>query len=275
MQYGGAAPFGYGYLPPTGRYEQPPSRKSSATLAKTPGLPGVENFSTPAGVDLYMPSALSIPRRVALASIAVLVTATSATALAESYRALVTWSARHGITGALASVWPLQVDTFVVIGELALFVALADGWSVRSRVGAWGVALTGLAVSVAANVGHTVSGDWLTRATFAVPPLAAAASLAVGLGVLKRVVGAQRAGVADASVTADPLGMALSEATSDAAKIRLAVNTTGSGDASVLAGWLQERGHQVSLANIKTVLRRQAASPDGQPGVIPIRGAAG
>ena len=62
-----------------------------------------------------------------------------------------------------AVIWPLQVDVFIAVGELALFVALADAWAGRSRAGA----LAG-------------------RATAAVPPLAAA--LAVGLGVLKRVV---------------------------------------------------------------------------------------
>jgi len=67
-------------------------------------------------------------------------------------------------------------------------VALADRWTPKSRVFAWSVTLTGLAVSVAANIGHTGSHAVTSRATAAVPPLAAAAALAVGLGVLKRVV---------------------------------------------------------------------------------------
>jgi hypothetical protein len=46
----------------------------------------------------------------------------------------------------------------------------------------------GLVVSVAGNVGHVTSGSVADRATWAVPPVAAAAALAVGLGVLKRVV---------------------------------------------------------------------------------------
>jgi len=43
-------------------------------------------------------------------------------------------------------------------------------------------------VSVAGNVGHVTGHSLTARATAAVPPLAAASALAVGLGVLKRVV---------------------------------------------------------------------------------------
>ncbi len=45
-----------------------------------------------------------------------------------------------------------------------------------------------LAVSVAGNVGHVAGHSLASRATAAVPPIAAAAALAVGLGGLKRVV---------------------------------------------------------------------------------------
>jgi hypothetical protein len=86
----------------------------------------------------------------------------------------------------------LQVDVLVAVGELALFVALADGWAVRSRIAAWTVTLAGLAVSVAGNVGHIASAAMTARLNAAIPPFAAAAALAVGLGVLKRVVGISR-----------------------------------------------------------------------------------
>jgi hypothetical protein len=133
-------------------------------------------------------------RRAALAAIALLVAAASLTSFAESYRALLDWASRHGLHGGWALAWPLQVDTFIAVGELALFVALADRWAARSRAAAWAVTLAGLAVSVAGNVGHVTSHDWARQATAAVPPLAAAAALAVGLGVLKRVVAARPAG---------------------------------------------------------------------------------
>ena len=100
--------------------------------------------------------------------------------------------------------WPLQVDVFIAVGELALFVGLADQWTRRNRVGAWTVTLAGLAVSVAGNVGHVTGHTLASRATAAVPPLAAAAALAVGLGVLKRVIAAPHKGALTPLAVAEP-----------------------------------------------------------------------
>ena len=138
--------------------------------------------------EAAMTGILRAPRRAALVAIAILVAAASVTSFAESYRGLYDWSREHGLSGPWAVLWPLQVDVFIAVGELALFVALADAWHRRSRAGAWAVTLAGLAVSVAGNVGHVTSHTLASRATAAVPPLAAASALAVGLGVLKRVV---------------------------------------------------------------------------------------
>jgi hypothetical protein len=131
---------------------------------------------------------LRIPRRVALTVIAVLIGAASGVSFAESYRGLYEWAAHHGLTGIWAYAWPCQVDTFIAVGELALFVALVDRWTPRSRAGAWFVTIAGLAVSVAGNIGHVTGQSLSNRATAAIPPLAAASALAVGMGVLKRVV---------------------------------------------------------------------------------------
>ncbi len=131
--------------------------------------------------------ALRVARLIALVAIAVLVLAASGVSFAESYRGLFLWAHRHGLSGPWAAIWPRQVDVFVAVGELALFVALADQWPVKSRVAAWTVTLAGLALSVAGNVGHVTGHSVTDRATAAVPPLAVAAALAVGLGVLKRV----------------------------------------------------------------------------------------
>jgi Protein of unknown function (DUF2637) len=132
---------------------------------------------------------LGVARGVALGLVAVLVAAASLVSFAESYRALYEWAHEHGLSAHWSAVWPLQIDVFIAVGELALFVALIDAWRGRSRVLPWAVTLLGLAVSVAGNVGHV---GWAApvadKATAAVPPLAAAAALAVGLGVLKRVV---------------------------------------------------------------------------------------
>jgi hypothetical protein len=79
---------------------------------------------------------------------------------------------------------------FLAVGELALYVAYLDGWPARQRIWPWTTALTGLAVSIAGNVGHiqavpghpVILADRLTAAT---SPLAAFAGLSVGLLVLK------------------------------------------------------------------------------------------
>ena len=157
-----------------------------------------------------MTGILRIPRHAALVVITAVLAAASAVALAESYRGLYDWARGHGLPGIWAAIWPLQVDTFLVVGELALFVALVDRWPARARVPAWGITIAGLAVSVAGNVGHVHDHDLLIRATAAVPPLAAAAALAVGLGVLKRVVEVHH------EITAKATGKATREVTSKA-----------------------------------------------------------
>jgi hypothetical protein len=132
--------------------------------------------------------ALRVFRGAALWAIASLITAASAASFAESYRGLFEWAARHGLSGFWAAAFPLQVDVFIAVGELVLFIALVDQWRTRQRAAAWLVTLAGLAVSVAGNIGHVAGHSLTVRATAAVPPLAAASALAVGLGVLKRVV---------------------------------------------------------------------------------------
>jgi hypothetical protein len=127
-------------------------------------------------------------RTAALWVIAVLVTLATATSFGESYRGLYLWDTHHGLSGLWAYLGPLMVDTFVAVGEAALFVSMTDRWEKRDRLGAWTVTLVGLVVSVAGNVGHVTSAGLADRLTAAVPPLAAASALAVGLGVLKRVV---------------------------------------------------------------------------------------
>jgi hypothetical protein len=63
----------------------------------------------------------------------------SLVSFAESYRGLYLWAHGHGLAGLWAVAWPLQVDTFIAVGELPLFVALADRWAARSRFAAWAV----------------------------------------------------------------------------------------------------------------------------------------
>jgi len=130
---------------------------------------------------------MRIPRAVALWTIATLIAASSVVSFAESYRGLYLWAHGHGLVGLWSAAWPLMVDVFIAVGELSLFVAMVERWESNSRYAAWAVVGVGLVLSVAGNVGHVSSDLFSYRATAAVPPVAAAASLAVGLGVLKRI----------------------------------------------------------------------------------------
>ncbi len=160
-----------------------------------------------------MSPVLRIARVAALALITVVILAVTASSFAESYRGLLVWASGHGLRGDWAIWWPVQLDAFIAVGELALFVGLADRWRKRDRISAWAVTGAGLAASVAANVGHVTGHDIATRITAAVQPLAAAASLAVGLGVLKRVVGATGTGGAEPALA----GAASEESAGEAA----------------------------------------------------------
>ena len=129
-------------------------------------------------------------RRVALYAIAVIAILASGNALAHSYAGLFGWAVHHRLTGWQAMSWPAEIDVFLAVGELALYVAYLDGWPARQRVWPWVTALTGLAVSVAGNIGHIqpVPGHPVTladRLTAATSPIAAFAGLTVGLLVLR------------------------------------------------------------------------------------------
>lgn len=129
-------------------------------------------------------------RRAALYAIGVIAILASINALAHSYAGLYDWAVHHRLGGWQAMSWPAEIDVFLAVGELALYVAYLDGWPARRRVWPWATALTGLAVSVAGNIGHIQAEHGhpviLTdRVTAATSPFAAFAGLAIGLLVLK------------------------------------------------------------------------------------------
>jgi hypothetical protein len=129
-------------------------------------------------------------RRAALHAIGVIAILASVNALAHSYAGLYDWAVHHRLDGWQAMSWPAEIDVFLAVGELALYIAYFDGWPARQRMWPWATALTGLAVSVAGNIGHVqaapghpvILADRLTAAT---SPLAAFAGLSVGLLVVK------------------------------------------------------------------------------------------
>lgn len=129
-------------------------------------------------------------RTVALWAIAVIVIGTTAASLTESYKALVDWAEHHMIGGDFAYIFPVLLDTFILGGELLLFVGVYDKWTRKDRRFAWSMVLIGLAASIAANVGH--DGPLATiqdRLTAAAPPIAAWMILAGAIGAFKRING--------------------------------------------------------------------------------------
>jgi hypothetical protein len=210
---------------------------------------------------------LSRSRHAALCVIAAAVGIASLVSFAESFRALYLWAHGHQVPGIFAGTWPLMIDTFLAVGELALFVALVDGWSWRARTLPWGAVAGGLAASIAANVGHATGHDWTVRATAAIPPLAAVAALGIGLGIVKRVAGRvdqPPAGHEPDSEQFTPDALAqmaghraeLDASPSDAARIRYAMQVTGSRGAREIADWLEAHGHRVATDNARSVVAR-------------------
>ena len=180
------------------------------TFPRIPRLSWPSRPRTPAPAPVAeLAGALRASRAAALWGISVLIITAAGSAFAESYRGLWLWAEHHSLFGVWSAVFPLQVDLFVAVGELVLFIAVTDRWDWRDRAGAWAVALLGLAASVCGNVGHVAAHDLQSRGTAAVPPVAAFAALWLGLGVLKRVVrqrnsGTHRAAVPDGDETAPP-----------------------------------------------------------------------
>jgi hypothetical protein len=86
--------------------------------------------------------------------------------------------------------WPLMVDAFLAGGEIGLFIIAAKGeksWHVRGWL--WALTSVGLLASLAGNIAHDgLNVPHVQMAGNAVPPIAAAAMLGVGLGFLKREV---------------------------------------------------------------------------------------
>jgi hypothetical protein len=153
-------------------------------------------------------------RRAALYAIGAIAMLASANALAHSYAGLYAWAVHHRLSGWQAKSWPAEIDVFLAVGELALYVAYLDGWPARQRIWPWTTALTGLAVSIAGNIGHiqplpghpVILADRLTAAT---SPVAAFAGLTVGLLVIKMtrrhtIACAQEPRLATALVLAPP-----------------------------------------------------------------------
>jgi len=73
-------------------------------------------------------------RKAALYAIGAIAILASVNALAHGYAGLYDWAIHHRLGGWQAMSWPTEIDVFLAVGELALYVAYLDGWPVRRRV---------------------------------------------------------------------------------------------------------------------------------------------
>ena len=149
-------------------------------------------------------------RRAALYAIGAIAILASANALAHSYAGLYDWAVHHRLAGWQAMSWPAEIDVFLAVGNSRSTSPTLDGWPARQRIWPWATAVTGLAVSVAGNIGHiqAVAGQPVIladRVTAATSPVAAFAGLAIGLLVLKMT----RQRVADAQEMSTKAGLML------------------------------------------------------------------
>jgi hypothetical protein len=137
--------------------------------------------------------------------VAGIVVVSTVASIADSYLGLLGWAIGHGYSGLSAYLFPGFIDAFPLAGEITLFVAMVDHWDWKARVYPWIAIVSGLVVSVAANVGHVRTTDVLTQGTQGLPPVAAWMSLVVGLGLLKRIMANRPKAepVADAEPLAD------------------------------------------------------------------------
>lgn len=92
------------------------SRRTCSSLSRRARRPA-------GGEPRHLPSptapgrVLRLFRGAALTAISVIITAADSAAFAESYRGLWVWARHHGLSGFWAAAFPLQVDTFIIVGE--------------------------------------------------------------------------------------------------------------------------------------------------------------
>lgn len=214
-------------------------------------------------------------RRIALYAIGVVAVLGSGNALVHSYAGLYSWAVQHRVSGWQAMTWPAEIDVFLVLGELALYVAYLDGWPVRQRLWPWVTAVTGLVISVAGNVGHVISvaGTPVTladRVTAAVSPVAAFAGLMIGLLALKMNGVGNRQIAPTTTVRFVPAIESDSPDTSEdscssllvveASRVLRTATNGGHMSQRALAAELRKRGHRFSNAQLRDLAQAAQAS---------------
>jgi len=131
-----------------------------------------------------------IARYAAVGLMGVLVLGATVDGFAQSWSGLYSWALEHGLKGWKPQAFPGMVDSFIGIGELAMFLTAIDGHRLRKSLLSWvdlllplPVAASGWTASLVCNIGH-VNHDFATRATASVPPIASMVRLLLMLRVL-------------------------------------------------------------------------------------------
>lgn len=157
---------------------------ASITWRRNPKEPDLDG-------ELLEFSFLSTHRKWAFRLLAVIVVIATIAGLSESFNGLYIWFSTHGITGFWADFAPLLLDSFTVIGELAIFGALTAPrhWHWRKRFLPWVGVILGLGGSVAGNVGDKAGHPLSWQLTAMIPPLAGAFGIMIGFSVLKSLAG--------------------------------------------------------------------------------------
>lgn len=150
---------------------------------------------------------LRIPDLIAINVIAVIAAGAAVVSMIESYTNLLDFAENHHLHGWRADIAPGSVDTFIIVGEFLLFVAVYRGWNAYREMGkfrmpasmvlaGWALTLFGFTLSVLGNLGHLNTTDPVTRLMSTVFPVSATIAMASVLMILKRVVSDYRAKVA-------------------------------------------------------------------------------
>jgi hypothetical protein len=157
-----------------------------------------------------LPPIIAVPVFIAQILMAAGITLATVASIVVSWRDLYEWGINHRYGGYAVAV-PLMVDTFIVIGEMALFILVSLGFTWKEHKSIYAGAafsfLFGLTLSVYGNVGHLVHADATTRGGFALPPAGAALGLAIGLAVLKLIAAGYDNAPASASPDGPPAGL--------------------------------------------------------------------
>lgn len=124
----------------------------------------------------------------AVRAAAAVVVVINVTSTGASYMGLRAWAVGHETVGTGGYLFPLFIDTFPLLAEVALFIGMVAGWRWRIKLIPVLINAGGTCLSVALQVGVCKSPDWTTRATHGMAPVAAWLSLALGTLVFELVI---------------------------------------------------------------------------------------